>query len=94
MKKFLTKKEACKQLKEFEPTKVISYEDSVALASIRVCIAAEDMGLNLWGTSVEEARPIFRKPEEPVENSSDLVIENYEAYKLCLAEAYEKLKVS
>ena len=91
MKNFLTNTEACTILKRIIDSNILTEEDSISLASIRVCLAAEEQNLNLWGTSVENARPFFRKPEIPNENSSTEIKENYEAYKMCLTERYQKL---
>lgn len=91
MKNFLTKNEACQVLNQVGFFAGLPREDSVALASIRVCLAAENMGYNFWGTPVEEARPLFRDCEIPDANSSSDVVSNYEAYKFCIANLKEKL---
>lgn len=90
MKNFLTKSEACNALKTLQDGKTINHSDSVALASIRICLVGEEMGLNLWGENVEEARPAFNICNKPEQDASELEKENYEVYKYCVAQVYEK----
>ena len=90
MKNFLTKKEACTLLDRLKTSTEITHEDSVALVSIKICLAAEEMGLSFWGEPVEAARPAFRDCEIPDENSTEEVFENYKSYKECLEEVKMK----
>ena len=90
MKNFLTKIEACDVLKNMRE-EMLSEQDAKALESIRICLVAEGLGYNLWGTSVENAGPIFRTCEIPTPNSSEDVVANYEAYKMSLQELQKKL---
>lgn len=93
MKNFLTKEQSCKFLQNMNEDVCITKNDAIKLKSIKVCIAAESMGFNLWGVSVEEARPLFRDCEIPDENSDEDIINNYEVYKKYIKEVREKLAI-
>ena len=81
MKTFLTKAEACEQLKRMERASMRCEDDVQCLASIRICILAEQKGLSLWGKDISMARPLFEQPERSAGTW------NEEAYKQALAEA-------
>ena len=91
MKKFLSKKEACVALNEIDNLNMLPRKESVEITSIKVCLAEEDMGFDLWGKFVEDAKPIFKNCEIPTEDSSGDVIENYKVYQASLKEAKEKI---
>lgn len=93
MKKFLTKEQACEALQNMNEDVCITKADAMKLKSIKVCLAAENMGFCLWGLDVEDARPLFQECEIPDENSDEEIIENYEAYKACVKEAKMKLAI-
>lgn len=93
MKNFLTKEQACEVLQNMNEDVCITKSDAVKLKSIKICIAAENIGLNLWGASVEEARPLFSECEIPDENSDEEIMLNYEIYKECVKEARKKLAI-
>ena len=89
MKNYLSRKEACTLIKGIGTKTQISLKEKVGLESIRVCLIGDGMGLNLWGKSIEETRPLF-KPGYPIcEKSSEGVRKNYETYLEALEEALE-----
>lgn len=92
MKYFLEKKDALKILKDLQKGKTINPDDSLALASIRICLAGEMMGINFWGKEIEGAKSLFQisKDFKPSCLNNDLINENYEAFQICVNEAFEK----
>lgn len=92
MKNYLSRKEACTLIKGIGTKTQITLKERVGLESIRVCLIGDGMGLNLWGKSIEETRPLF-KPGYPVDaNSSESVRKNYENYLEALEDAIEIAK--
>lgn len=89
MKNFLSKDEACVVLSNLHQGSLISCEDTVALTSIRVCVAAEKLGVSLWGKDIEKIRPMFSECQVPENDAIEEVIENYSAYQKALANAKE-----
>lgn len=59
MKKYLTRNEACEALYNMENKIYLDTEDMVHLRMMRICLVAEQKGLDLWGKPIEETRPIF-----------------------------------
>lgn len=92
MKKFLTTREACNVLKKINECGVLGTEDVKNLSSIRVCLLAQELNINLWGKEIEIARPLFRGCEVPEEDASEFVKENYTAYLECLKESQKELQ--
>lgn len=87
MKNFLTKSEACVALKKIQTQKMVTDKECVELESIRMCIAGEKDGLNLWGKKIEDVRPMFRdcppsKTEEQKENYEQYLIDRKKAEEI------------
>lgn len=92
MKNFLTIKEACNALRKINECNVLGTEDIKNLSSIRVCLLAQELNMNLWGKEIEIARPLFRGCEVPEEGASEFVKDNYTAYLECLKESKKELR--
>lgn len=90
MKDLLTKKEASNVLLELlgenEPI-IITKKTKVLLDSIRICLEAEKLDLDLWGKNLQKIKPVFDKCENPGGNASKEDIENYKIYRETLAKS-------
>ena len=56
---YITKTEATKLLYSLRNKTIIDQDDCRSLEMIRICLIGDLKGLNLWGKSIEETRPIF-----------------------------------
>ena len=58
-RKYITKKEATQFLYSLKEKPVLDMEDCRSLEMIRICLIGDQKGLNLWGKSIEDTRPVF-----------------------------------
>lgn len=92
MVNFLTQDEAVNVLDNIQNKFLITTEDSVNLASIKVCIAGDKLGVNLWGQNIDEARPLFCHCDTPTSNDDIFFKENYKLFTERYNQAYELFK--
>lgn len=81
MKRFLTRKEACRLINKLKGRASLEEKEKLQLESIRVCLVGDAKGMSLWGKEIEPVRPIFRECDEPGKNPSEEETLNYAAYK-------------
>lgn len=92
MTNFLTQDEAVNALDNIQNKFLITTEDAVKLASIKVCIAGDEIGVNLWGQNVDKSRPLFCHCDKPTENDDIFLNENYQLFNDRYNQAYKLFK--
>lgn len=86
----LTKKEAVDILQKVQKSPEYADQYSQEIACIKICILAEEKGLNFWGKPVENIRPLFREAKVPVPGDSPEIFENYQTYQEAFNEAWNE----
>lgn len=92
MVNFLTQDEAITTLETVQNKILLTTDDTVKLASIKVCIAGDLMGVNLWGQNIDDARPLFCQCDKPTDTNNDFLIENYNYFMERYNNAYNLFK--
>lgn len=79
-KNFISREKANDILLELISFVPLRNDLSEALEDIRLCIVAEDMGVNVWGANKEDTAPLFHILVPPDKDAPKEYIRNYEAY--------------